>query len=196
MRDVETAISELSPMAAFTFALSCTERQWPVAERALREQSDQMAIVVVFRQAIDFAWAKCLQDSPIPIGVLDACRREMPVTIGNPASAVWHTIANSVLDRVDAIQRNDAVYSYHLSGRNIGLIELLLDEQGLLLDQITEDKRKYTPKIVQVISLVKDEIQHQTRDLEQLKVDGSSASIQAVKTGSLRKSLFEDVWFS
>jgi hypothetical protein len=196
MKNVEAAIKKMPLPAGFAFALSCTERQWPVFERALNEQPSLMTGRAVFRKATDLAWEYCLHGTPVPNEYLVECRREIPDQAGDAPSAVVHTISNSIVDLLNAIQRNDGAYPHHLSGRNLGLIEMLLDEHGLLLDNLAQDEAQDSTEVKQIRLLVKDEIQHQNQDLQRLSADASSSTIEAVRNKSTGKSLFDGVWFS
>jgi hypothetical protein len=196
MKSVEATIKKMSLRAGFAFALSCTERQWPVFERALNEKPGLMTGQDVFRHAVDSAWEYCLHGTPVPNNYLAECRREIPDQAGDAPSAVVHTISNSVVDLLNAIQRNDGAYPHHLSGRNLGLIELLLDEHGLLLDNLAQNEARDSAEVKQIRLLVNDEMQHQNEDLQRLSADGSSSTIDAIRNGSSEKSLFNGVWFS
>jgi hypothetical protein len=195
MKAVEAAINRMSTRPGFAFALSCTERQWPVFERALNEEPNLTTGLAVFRKAIDLAWEHCLHGIPVPNEYLAECRRGIPEQVGDARSAVAHTISNSVVDLLNAIQRSDGTYPHLSSGRNLGLIELLLDEHGLLLDNLTEDEAHDVTEIKPIRILMNDEIQQQNMDLQRLTTDPSSSTIEAIKKESSGKSLFKNVWF-
>lgn len=196
MKNVETAIKKMSPRAAFAFALSCTERQWPVFERALNEEPGLMTGRAVFRNATDLAWEFCLHGTSVPNEYLAECRREIPEETENAPSVVIHAISNSIADLLYLIQRNDGASSYQLSGRNLDLIELLLDEHGMLLDNLAQNEAQDSTEVKQIRLLVKDEIQHQNEDLQRLNADASNSTIDSIRKGSSGKSLFNGVWFS
>jgi hypothetical protein len=196
MKSVEAATKKMSLRAGFAFALSCTERQWPVFERALNEEPGLMTGRGVFRKATDLAWEYCLHGIPVPNEYLAECRREIPDQACDAPSAVVHTISNSIADLLNAIQRSDATYPHHLSGRNLGLIEMLLDEHGMLLDNLSQNESQDSTEVKQIRLLVKDEVERQNQDLQRLSVDASSSMIDAIRKESLGKSLFNGVWFS
>ncbi len=196
MKRVEAIIKRMSPRAAFAFALSCTERQWPVFERALESEPELSIDRAVFRRAIDSSWEYCLHNTTTTNDLLDTCRSRLPEEAANAFAATVQTISNSIVDLLNAIQRNDPAYSYHLSGRNLGLIELLLDEQGVLLDNLTDHEELDSEEVKQIRHLAQGEIEHQEKDLQRLIASDSIATIEAIKNESIGKSLFEGVWFS
>lgn len=165
MKDVKIAIDQMSSRAAFAFALSCTERQWPAFQQSLKQTRNVAEVGEVFRQAIDVGWTHLLQRIAIVDEFVASCRQLISADVGDAPSAVANTIENSIVDLLNAIQRKDKAYTHHLSGRNIGLIELLLDEHGLLIDDLNVDIAHEHSEIETVRHLVEAEMKHQIKDL-------------------------------
>ena len=196
MKHVKGAIDQMSSRAAFAFALSCTERQWPAFQQSLKQARRVVEVGSVFRQAIDVGWAHLLQGIAIADELLASCRQLISADVRDAPSVVANTIENSIVDLLHAIQRKDKVYAHHLSGRNIGLIELLLDEHGLLIDDLNVDFANQLLDIQTVRHLVETEMKHQDEDLRRLTADDSDVVIEAMKNESSRISLFSEIWFS
>ena len=186
---VENSFLHMSSRATIAFALSCTERQWPVFQRAVTGKSGLTTVKRVFRDAIDLCWKHCSHGVLITV----ECERELPDEALNAPSAVAHTILHSIFDVLTATSENYG--NYRMSCRNFGLIELLLDDCGLLLDDLEEDPSKDPPLAKRVRPLVVKELDRQNEDLRRLSNDDSLAMIETVKRESYGVSLFDEVWF-
>lgn len=138
----------------------------------------------------------CIHGTLIPNGFSAACRREIPDVPGDAPDVVAFDISNSILDLLDMIQENDAGSAHSLSDRNLGLIEVLLDDQGLLFENLTENEAQDSAVAQRVRTLMMEEFQQQTKDLRRLNKDALNTAIEAIRKESSGKSLFDDVWFS
>jgi hypothetical protein len=99
-----------------------------------------------------------------------------------------HTIANSIVDLLNALEENDYLYSHYLSERNLDLIELLSDEYEEVYGDEAEETRR-------VVRLNEVEMEQQDRDLDALQGRGGRTQIEAVRITSSKKSLYGRFWF-
>jgi hypothetical protein len=191
MKYVERAISGMSPNSAFAFALACTERQWLVFERASEGTPSMQSVGSKLRHGVDAAWEHVKYAIALPPGLAIGCRRETSQA-DDFMDASARTIANSIVDLLDAIERRDVTYAHRLSYRNFDLLELLLDERGVLLSDLRDEWVDYPSEIAQVRELVEQEMSQQNRDLETLSENSSSARLEEVRRTSAGKSLFAE----
>jgi hypothetical protein len=205
MKDVERALSGMGANAALAFALACTERQWPVFQRAARSVPWMVDWQSKLRHALDDTWQHLLNDTSVSATEPIAPFRQLLISsgagepevedTGGPSSAVAHTIANSIVDLLGAVEKCDVGHAHRLSHRNFDLLELLLDEHGVLLNDLKEESGQDPSEIAAVRKLIEQEMKQQDRDVQALRKDPSAAGMEEVRQVSVGKSLFGQVWF-
>lgn len=140
MDDVERVINNLDANAAFAFALACTERQWPAFQRAV-----EMSLPILcsdrssFRRGVDAAWEQVIRGTPFPIGLARVCDDQIPLAGGivdPPSGAVALTVAQSIADLLCAVEKRTTTNLHLMSGRNLGLLEVLMDELNQEPDKV------------------------------------------------------------
>lgn len=190
MRHVEASLSQMNAAAAFAFALACTERQWPVYQRITEVERPTGEAHSNLRQAIDAAWEHVARGTALAPALSTRCSGEVPKpeSIVDASSSAAHTIANSIVDLLDAIEHREPAYPHHLSGRNLGLLELLADE-------FNEQNMEGSDEAKSVRGLIVQEIQEQNKDLQDLAANSSSSGIDAVRRRSVGRGLFGQIWF-
>jgi hypothetical protein len=203
MKDVERAVNGMRANAAFAFALACTERQWPVFQLTAGSVPWMVDWQSKLRHDLDAAWQHVLDDTSLSVAESIAPFQQLLISsgasepevedIGGPSSAVAHTIANSIVDLLDAVERRDVGCAHRLSCRNFDLLELLLDEHGVLLNNLKEGSDHDPSEIAAVRDLIEQELQQQNRDVQALGKDSSAAGIEEVRRTSVGKSLFGQV---
>ncbi len=189
MKDVERAISGMHADAAFGFALACTERQWPVLQQACDRSPSMQSVSLALRHALDAAWEHVKDATSLPPGLAARCRREISEA-DDFMEAITRTIANSIVDLLDAIEKHEFRYAHRLSYRNFDLLELLLDERGVLLNDLKEDSSQDPSEVAAVRDLIDQEILRQTRDVHSLRKDSCAAGIEDARQASVGRSLF------
>ncbi len=206
LKDVERALAGMGANAAFAFALACTERQWPVFQRAVRSVPWMVDWQGKLRLDLDAAWQHVLNDTSLSVTESLTPFRQLLISsaagepevedTGGPSSAVAHTIATAIVDLLGAVEKRAVGYAHLLSGRNFDLLELLLDEHGVLLNDLKEESGPDPSEIAAVRELIEQELQQQDRDVNALRKDSSAAGIEEVRRASVGKNLFGQVWFS
>jgi hypothetical protein len=203
MKDVAHAISEMPASGAFAFALACTERQWPVFQRAVGMVPSMVDWRGVLRQRLDVAWEDVKKDEVLPGDESLAPFRELLLSwgageaqvedSGGSSSVAACEIAGSVVDLLDAIQERDASYARYPSNRNFDLLELLLDERSFRLDDLKEESGHDPSEIAGVRELIEQEMQQQNQDVQALSKNSSAAGIEEVRQAKRGRSSFSNV---
>jgi hypothetical protein len=206
MKDVERALGGMSANTAFAFALACTERQWPVFQRAAGSVPWMVDWQSKLRHGLDDAWQHVRNDTSLSATESIAPFRQLLISsgagepevedTGGPSSAVAHTIANSIVNLLGGLQKGNTASTRFAPHRNFDLLELLLDERGFLLNDLKEESGQDPSEIAAVRELIEQEMQQQDRDVQALKKDSSAAGIEEVRRASVGKNLFGQVWFS
>jgi hypothetical protein len=203
MEGVEHAVNGMRANAAFAFALACTERQWPVFQRASESVPWLVEWRTILRRELDAAWKLVLRDTLLQFSDSLARFRELLLSwVAGPmevedtdglSSALAQTIANSMADLLGSLQKGNVASTPFPADRNFDLLELLLDEHGILLDDLKEESGHDSAEIAAVRELIEQEMQQQNRDVQALAKDSSAAGIEEVQRTSAGKSLFGQV---
>lgn len=204
MKDVERAVNGMGANSAFAFALACTERQWPVFQRATENVPWLVEWRAILRQELDVAWKHVLSDTLLQFGDSLARFRELLLSwIAGPmeveetdgfSSALAQTIANSIVNVLEGLHKGNLASTRFPADRNLDLLDVLLDEHGVRLEELKEDSGHDSAEIAAVRELIEQEIQQQNRDLQALAKDSSPAGIKEVQRTSAGKSLFGQVF--
>lgn len=205
MKDVERAANGMRANSAFAFALACTERQWPIFQRASESVPWLIEWRTILRRELDVAWKHVLSDTLLQFSDSLARFRELfiswvagPLEVedtGGLSSALAQTIANSIGDLLKGLQEGDVSSTCFPAHRNFDLLELLLDEHSVLLDDLGEESGDDPAEIAVVRELIEQEIQQQSRDLQALSKSFAVIELEVVRQTSTGKSLFGQVWF-
>lgn len=206
MKDVERALDGMGANAAFAFALACTERQWPVFQRAAERVPWMVDWQGKLRHDLDAAWQHMLNGTLLQFDDSLARFRELLLSwVAGPmeteeadgfSSALVQTIANSIVNILDGIQKANVSSASFPANRNLDLLDLLLDEHGVRLEDLGEESGDDPAEITAVRELIEQEMQQQDQDVQALRKDSSAAGIEEVRRASVGKNLFGQVWFS
>jgi hypothetical protein len=199
MKDVERAVNGMRANSAFAFALACTERQWPVFQRATENVPWLVEWRTILRRELDVAWKHVLSDTLLQFDDSLARFRELLLSwVAGPleveeteglSSALAQTIANSIVNLLEGLQKGNVASARFPADRNLDLLDLLLDEHGVRLEDL-KDSGHDPAEIAAVRELIEQEVQQQNRDLQALAKDSSPAGIEQVQRTSAGKSLF------
>lgn len=199
MKDIEHAVNGMRAKSAFAFALACTERQWPVFQRATENVPWLVEWRTILRRELDVAWKHVLSDTLLQFSDSLARFRELLLSwvagtleveeTEGLSSALAQTIANSIVNLLEGLQKGNVAVTRFPADRNLDLLDLLLDEHGVRLEDL-KDSGHDPAEIAAVRELIEQEIQQQNRDLQALAKDSSPAGIEEVQRSSAGKSLF------
>lgn len=203
MKDIEHAVNGMRANSAFAFALACTERQWPVFQRATENVPWLVEWRTILRRELDVAWKHVLSDTLLQFSDSLARFRELLLSwVAGPmeveeteglSSALAQTIANSLVNLLEGLQKGNVAITRFPADRNLDLLDLLLDEHGVRLEDL-KDSGHDPAEIAAVRELIEQEIKQQNRDLQALAKDSSPAGIEEVQRSSAGKSLFGQVF--
>jgi|GEM_PF-6448821 len=184
---VEAAIRSLPREGAFGFAVSCSERQYPVYERASRGKDWGRSELM--RSCLDDLWAWVTRGTPLPQNLL-AGSSQMLFNDDHVQPSDWMAfdIANTFNDLVANALEGD-VGVCHLPGQiSLEIIDTFLSD-SLDLPQGTEtdsfvDKHELT--------LIEMELQNETI----LALARSIEEIGRIRTMSEARSILGSMWYS
>jgi len=206
IKDVEREVNGMRANAAFAFALACTERQWPVFQRALENVPWLVEGRTILRRELDVAWKHVLSDTLLSFSDSLARFRELLLYwVAGPmeaeeadgfSSALVQTIANSIVNTLDGVQKSNVSSASFPANRNLDLLDLLLDEHGVRLEDLGEESGDDPAEIAAVRELIEQEIQQQDRDMQALRKDSSAAGIEEARRTSEGENLFGRIWSS
>ena len=105
-------------------------------------------------------------------------------------NAELRTVANSIIDLLDAIVERDANYVHRVGYRNFDLLELLLADYGANLDTLKNENACNHQGISRVCLLIEQEMREQDMDIQSLRNDHSSRGMFERRSTASGKSLF------
>ncbi|VTR96998.1 DUF416 family protein [Tuwongella immobilis] len=206
MEDVKRALVEMSPNGAFAFALNCTERQWPLFQRAAESVPWVLDWQGKLRHDLDATWQYVVNGTLLQFSdSLVSFREHLLSWVAGPSevedadgfsSAIIQTIANSVANILDGLQNGNVSSASFPANSNLDLLDLLLDECGVRLEDLGEESGDDPAEISAVRELIEQELQQQDNDIQALRKDSSAAGIQEVRQTSAGRNLFGRVWAS
>ena len=186
---IGAALRGLPPEAAFGYAVSCAERQYPVYERASRGTA--WGQPTLMRSCLDSLWAWLIQGMPLPADLLDRSSQMLfDDDLSGPTDWMAFYITNAFSDFVNGVPDND-VSGCHLPGQiSLEILDTFLPEVFLLPQAADSDS------FVDNHELTVAEMELQRESIATLIRSPPLEGVIQVRKMSAGRSILGDMWYS
>lgn len=167
--------------APYVFAMACVERLWIPYQQASQDAPDDTQ--AVYRMSLDLAWESLAGGKELSDETETVCERSIPDT-NRPMIWLTRAAAVSFYSVICIIRRKKSGECFSVAKANLNLLDHFIYElTGLVISRGND-------LLVVEHELMKNEMRHQTEDLELLRQQTSVSLIHDIRQRSNGKSIF------
>ena len=188
LREVEVALRGFGESQAFTLAAACSERQWPVYERAAVGMPWSKADVL--RRTLDAVWEWLLRQRGRPRGFARGCEEAVLEEIKDDVQNAASEVAGAFYGLASIVEGNRTMDVLYAAKANLSFVEAFLAD---LLDIEPTEKNA---SAIDSHELMQAEIGRQREDLSALLRGVPMPSVVGeIRAKSAGVSLLGEYWW-